>query len=124
MLYLFEQELIFMNSWFNLLTESCDKNDLSKYVTIYHIKSCSYDESFIGKSISLDDIISIINKDSINIQNDLLEIFVVIKEDNICDLIVIYNPFELFENSYVYKVIPNINEELKNQFIINSEKVK
>ncbi|MFV0220536.1 hypothetical protein OBK23_12795 [Empedobacter falsenii] len=99
-------------------------NDLSKYVEIYHVKSCSYDESFLNKSISLDDIISIINKGSINIQNDLLEIFVVIKEDNICDLIVIYNPFELFENSYVYKVIPNINEELKNQFIINSEKVK
>ncbi|MFV0143910.1 hypothetical protein OBJ68_00010 [Empedobacter falsenii] len=113
-----------MNSWFNLLTESCDKNDLFKYVTIYHIKSCSYDKSFISKSISLDDIISIINKDSINIQNDILEIFVAIKEDDISDLIVIYNPFELFENSYVYKVISNINEELKNQFIINSEQIK
>ena len=113
-----------MNSWFNLLTESCDMNDLSKYVAIYHVKSCSYDESFINKSISLDDIISITNKDSINIQNDILEIFVAIKEDDISDLIVIYNPFELFENSYVYKVISNINEELNSQFIINSEKVK
>lgn len=113
-----------MNSWFNLLTESCDKNDLSKYVAIYHVKSCSYDESFTGKSISLDDIISIINKGSIDIQNDLLEIFVAIKEDDISDLIVVYNPFELFDNPFVYKTIPNINEELKNQFIINSEKVK
>ena len=113
-----------MNSWFNLLTESYDKNDLSKYVSIYHIKSFSYDESFIGNSISLDNIISIINKGSIGIQNDILEIFVAIKEDNMSDLIVIYNPFELFENSYVYKVIYTINVELKNQLLINSEKVK
>ena len=60
-----------MNSWFNLLTENCDMNDLAKYVAIYHVKSCSYDESFIDKSISLDDIISIINKGSIDIQNDI-----------------------------------------------------
>lgn len=113
-----------MNSWFNLLTESCDMNDLSKYVAIYHVKSCSYDESFIDKSISLDDIISIINKGSIDIQNDILEIFVAIKQNNTNDLIVIYNPFELFENSYVYKTIFNINEEMKNQLLINSEQVK
>lgn len=113
-----------MNSWFNLLTKSCDKNDLSKYVTIYHIKSCSYDKSFTGKSISLDDIISIFNKGSIDIQNDTLEIYIAIKEDDISNLIVIYNPFELFENSYIYKTIPNINEELKNQFITNSEQIK
>ncbi|WP_314241441.1 hypothetical protein [Empedobacter tilapiae] len=113
-----------MNSWFNLFTESCDMNDLSKYVEIYHVKSCSYDESFIDKNISLVDIISIINKDSIDIQNDILEIFVVIKQNNKSDLIVIYNPFELLENSYVYKTIFNINEEMKNQLLINSEQVK
>lgn len=97
---------------------------MSKYVTIYHIKSCSYDESFTGKSISLDDIISIINKGSIDIQNDTLEIYIAVKENNVSDLIVTYNPFELFEKSYVYKVISNINEELKNQFITNSEQIK
>ncbi len=113
-----------MNSWSNLLTESYDKNDLSKYVSIYHIKSCSYDESFIGNSISLDDIISIINKSSIDIRSDTLEIYIAVKENNVSDLIVIYNPFELFENPYVYKTIPTINKELKNQLLINSVQIK
>ena len=113
-----------MNSWFNLLTESYDKNDLSKYVSIYHIKSFSYDESFIGNSISLEDIISIINKSSIDIQSDTLEIYIAVKENNVSDLIVIYNPFELFENPYVYKTIPTINKELKNQLLINSVQIK
>ena len=113
-----------MISWINLLIESYDKNDLSKYVTIYHVNSCSYDKSLINKNISLNDIITIVKEKSLDIQNDTLEIFVAINNDSINDLIVIFNPYELFENPYVYKIISNIDEDLKNQFIINSEQIK
>lgn len=113
-----------MNAWIYLLNESYDKNELSKYLTIYHIGSYSYEDDFENKSISLNDIITIFKKKSIDIQNDTLEIFIAIKEDNISDLILIYNPFELFENSHVYKVIHNIDEETKKMFIINSEQIR
>jgi len=102
-----------MNTWIHLLNESFNKNELSKYLTIYHIGSYSYEDDFENKTISLDDLITIFEKKSIDMRNDTLEIFIAIKEDEISDLILIYNPYEFFENSYIYKVIHNIDEKVK-----------
>lgn len=113
-----------MNSWYKFLEEIIEKEELENYTDLYYLGSCSsLEEESLLNAISENHIVSFLEKSLVSNTDDTLDFFLFKNDDTKRqELVIIYNPFELFESSHIYKVIDFFSDEIST--LPNFQKIK
>lgn len=103
-----------MSSWYKFLEDIIEKEELEDYTDIYYLGSCSnhIGKSLLEETINKNKIADFLTNSIIDNTQDSLDFFLF--ENARIDkkeLVIIYNPFELFESPYIYKVVDFINDD-------------
>lgn len=113
-----------MDTWYNFLKESVGQQELDNFTDIFYLGSCPYSTccQFTNLSNNLN-IYDLLKDCVVDNTKDSLEFFLFVNKINsIKKVIIIYNPFELFDSSYVYKVIDFLDNK-KIQHLPNYKKI-
>lgn len=95
--------------WMDTLKECIQEEVLNTYSEIFYLNSTPFlSLSELDKIIEEQEIVSLLSSDSADINSDLLDFFL-LKKDNQSDLFVILSPFDLWEEDVLFKVHKNIN---------------
>lgn len=101
-----------MATWIDFLKDCLNNEVLDTYVNIYYIGSCSnFNEIKLEEAIKNNKLSDFIVNYDPNVNYDIFHFFIASK-GHINDLIIISDPFELFDNSSLYKIVEDYKENL------------
>lgn len=116
-----------MSSWYKFLEEIIEKEELENYTNIYYLGSHSnlIEEYLLEEIINKNKITNFLMSNIVDNTKDSLDFFLF--ENRKIDkkeLVIIYNPFELFQSPYIYKVVDFFNENKDFNYLPYYQKVK
>jgi hypothetical protein len=93
------------NICYKFLTELISQQELDKFNDIYYLSTCSnLLKEDLMRELEKNRVYNLLENCIIDNSKDSMDFFL-FENSNEKNLVLIYNPFELFESSYVYKVI-------------------
>lgn len=112
------------NIWHKFLTELISQQELDKCNEIYYLGSCSnlLKEDLII-TLEKNEVCNLLKNCIIDNSQDSMEFFLFINS-NEKNLVLVYNPFELFESPYIYKVIDSFNKDEDFSILSSYQKIK
>lgn len=112
------------NIWYKFLTELISQEELDKFNNIYYLGTCSniLEEDLIRK-LEENGVCNFLENCIIDNSQNSMEFFL-FENSNEKNLVLIYNPFELFESSYVYKVIDFLKKDEDFSTLSSYQKIK
>ncbi|HLV23785.1 MAG TPA: hypothetical protein VKY36_03275 [Moheibacter sp.] len=103
-----------MNVWLESLNEILEKSYLDEFDEIYYLSSTKVvDESVISQAIEASKLKDFLIKNNSDVNEDLLDFFLLVNEEK-QDVLVVYSPFELFENESIYVRAENVQENFSD----------
>lgn len=101
-----------MSILFNFLEEIIDYTELMKYQNIFYLGSCSdFDIAKFNECLIKNQINDFISKCDVDSGKDSMEFFVFVHNNQNSDLVLIWNPVELFDSSKIFQIVKNLNDE-------------
>jgi len=101
-----------MAIWIDFLKDCLNSEKLDNYSNIYYIGSCSnFNKTNLEEAITKNELYTFITNCKPNVNYDIFHFYIAMNGDN-NDLIIVYDPFELFESSSLYKIVVNFKGNL------------
>ncbi len=103
-----------MNVWLESLKEILEKSYLEEFDEIYYLNSTKVvDENSLIKTISEGNLKEFLIKNEADGNEDLLDFFLLVNDER-QDVLVVFSPFELFENERIFHTAPNVEEDFSD----------
>lgn len=103
-----------MNVWLESLESILDKEFLEEFDEIYYLNSTKiFEESVISKAIEDAKLKNFLIKNESDGNEDLLDFFLLVNDER-QDILVVFSPYELFENERIFKLAENCEEDFSD----------
>lgn len=103
-----------MNAWLDSLIQILERSYLEEFDEIYYLNSTKkIDKSVIEKAASEQNLKELLLRNESDSNEDLLDFFLLVNDQR-QDLLVVFSPFELFENESIFHKVQNIEEDFSD----------